>query len=760
MVSEIHRSVMKGHEGTDNQHLSVSGICTPFHHRMNKWSPPPRHKPGQQSRLLMDQCLIFASSITGESPPPPPRDFFGRDELIEKIICLAENFTPFALIGTGGIGKTSITLTVLHDSRVKQRFGDNRRFIRCDQFPTSLTHFLRRLSKVIGAGIENPEDLTPLRPFLSSKEMFIILDNAESILDPQVTDAQEIYAAVEELSQFDNICLGVTSRISTIPPACETLDIPTLSVDAARDAFYRIYKNGERSDPISDILSQLDFHPLSITLLATVAHHNRWDANRLTKEWEIQRTDALRTHHNKSLAATIELSLASPMFQELGPDAYALLEVVAFFPQGVDEGNLNWLFPTVSNIRTIFNRFHVLSLTYRSNGFTTMLAPLRDHLSPKDPKSSQLLCVTKDRYFGRLSVGIYPGKPGFEGARWIKSEDVNTEHLLDVFTTIDGDSNGVWDVCSYFMEHLQWHKPRLVLLGPKIEALPDAHPSKPRCLSCLAYLFVSVGNFTECKRLLIHTLKFWREQGDDLGIAQTLGYLSITNHVLGLHEEGMQQAKEASEIYEQLDDIFGQAIALRSLACSLYCVQQLDAAEEAALQSINHLSDGADESLVCQCHRLLGGIHSSKGEIEKAINHFEEALGIASSFDWHDEQSWIHLSLAKLFLNQGRFNDSHAHIEHAKSHAINNAYIAGRVMGLHAWCCYKQRRFREARSEVMRAVNTFERIGAAADLEICRNLIRDIEEMKELTISGEPDPNGELLDTVLHPTSINLLSYI
>jgi len=89
--------------------------------------------------------------------------------------------------------------------------------------------------------------------------------------------------------------------------------------------------------------------------------------------------------------------------------------------------------------------------------------------------------------------------PGFGEAQWITSEDVNVEHLLDVFTAIDANSENIWVACANFMCHLFWHKPQLVVLGPKIERLLDNHPSKPHCLYHLSQLFGSGGNQVECK---------------------------------------------------------------------------------------------------------------------------------------------------------------------------------------------------------------------------------------------------------------------
>ena len=572
-----------------------------------------------------------------------------------------------------------------------------------------------------------------------------MLDNAESILDPEGTGAQEIFPIVEELSQFETVCLLVTSRISTVPRHCKCPVIPTLSMESACDIFYGIYDNGGRSDTVNDLLRRLDFHALSITLLATTAFHNMWDYNRLSQEWETHQVRVLRTDYNESLVATIELSLASPTFCELGPDARDLLGVVAFFPQGIDENNLDWLFPAISDRRTMFDKFCVLSLAYRSDGFITMLAPLRDCLCPKDPASSSLLQTTKHYYFSRLSIGVDPSVPGFEEARWIVSEDVNVEHLLDVFTTIDANSISVWKACEHFMEHLYWHKKRLVVLGPKFEGLPDDHRSKPACLFELSRLFESAGNRAERKRLLVQALKLWRGWGDDFWVADTLGFLAMTNRLLGCYVEGIQQANEALEIHKRLDHRYGEVEDLQTLAWLFFEDKQFAAAEAAASRAINidlQPGDGG-QSRTCKCHRLLGKICDSKGETEKAIEHFEIALGIASSLNWRNEQFWGHLSLADLFFDKQRFGHAHAQIERAKAHAADGSYYLGRAIELHGQILFREGRFEEARSEVLRAADVYGKLGAAADVEECGKILRSIdEEMKTVVESCESDSSG------------------
>ena len=516
-------------------------------------------------------------------------------------------------------------------------------------------------------------------------------------------------------------------------------------MDAAHDMFYRIYKRCGRSDPVNDILRQLDYHPLSVTLLATVAHQNKWDTNRLAREWGSRQTNVLQTEHNNSLAATIELSLSSPMFRDLGSDARELLGVVAFFPQGVDENDIDWLFSSIPNANTIFDKFCILSLAYRTGGFVTMLAPLRDYLRPTDPMHSPLLSTTKDLYSTRLSVVINLNTPSFRDSQWIKSEDVNVEHLLDVFTSTDTTSEDVWDACDDFMKHLYWHKPRQIILNAKIEQLPDNHRSKPGCLLQLSGLFYSMGNHAEQKSLLLRILALHRKERNDYRAARTLSVLSHANKELGIFEEGIQQAKEALEIMERVGGTTDLALCLDALARLLLENKQLDAAQDAA-SGVIILWDRGQEFEICQSHHLLGKIRFSKGERKKAIHHFEVALGIASRFEWHGQVFWIHHSMTWLFYEGDMLDNAQSHATRAKSHAVDDKYCLGRAMVIQALIWYKQNRVEDALFEALGAKEIYEKLGAAMDVRHVKDVLQYFEQaMEGQATSVQFDDSGELL---------------
>jgi len=235
------------------------------------------------------------------------------------------------------------------------------------------------------------------------------------------------------------------------------------------------------------------------------------------------------------------------------------------------------------------------------------------------------------------------------------------------------------------------------------------------------------GNWAERRRLLTHTLKLWRKQGDDHLVALTLGALSDANRYMGFLEEGIKQAREASEIFQRRGDLVDEARNLITLAYALHDDQQLDAAEETASRVLDLLPEKGEQSLHRNVHRILGNIYRSKGNTEGAIHYYEVVLGIGSPFNWHGDQFWVHFALAELFCKEGRLNDAHARVECAKLHAVNDTYLLARASRLQAGFWRKQRMFEEAKSEALRALHVFEKLGAANNAEETRQFLGRID---------------------------------
>ena len=223
-------------------------------------------------------------------------------------------------------------------------------------------------------------------------------------------DVQEIYAAVEGLSSFGNTRLCIASRISTAPSDCETFNFPTLSIEAARGAFRRINKGGNWSDLVDDIPYQLDFHPpplpcsprLVITAGGMLAgwaengeHNERVCCRRSPAGASSQRSNFCSSLGCfGSWVLTPERSLASlPSSHNVPTRATS---TGRFRP-----------YPTERMQSTSSASFR---RRIEATGSPRCWAPLRDHLSPEDPKSSSFLCDTQERYFARMPVMVDSNK--------------------------------------------------------------------------------------------------------------------------------------------------------------------------------------------------------------------------------------------------------------------------------------------------------------------------------------------------------------
>ena len=319
--------------------------------------------------------------------PRAPTNRFSREEILNQVLDLTDQVASTAMFGSIGVGKSIAALTLLHDNRTKTKFGRNRHPMRCDNLSNSLEGFLKCLSDAIGTN--RTTDIGKLQSHLeASPPLILLLDGVDAILDPLAPEAGEILATIEEIGCYQHVCLLTTSRMNPEIPGFHRINVPTLSGDSARDAFYDTCGLG-RSPLVNDLIAKLDFHPLSINLLATAVHENSWDEPALLQVWGDDKTDALKTRYHQRLRDAVEQSIRLPTIQNLGTTGQYALGVIAAFPSGVEECRLERMFPGITGIGAAVDVLCRFSLLYRQDGFVKMLSPFRFYFLDAALKAAQ-----------------------------------------------------------------------------------------------------------------------------------------------------------------------------------------------------------------------------------------------------------------------------------------------------------------------------------------------------------------------------------
>ena len=686
-----------------------------------------------------------------ELPPAPPQLFFGRDDLVRKVVNIILQKSNVALIGTGGIGKTSVAKVVTNDALIIERFGKERYFVKCDDFNASFDNFLDRVAQVLGAKGTGHQVVTmnTLRPFLRKSDTLLVFDNVESVTDAQI-DSDRVAEAIGEFASYPTVSLVLTTRITVLPTdvVFERIGVPPLDEHAAWEAFSTVYGNVESSgaERLRDLLFQLDHHPLSINLLAQAGVQNEWTPSELEEAWERERTRILHLHRPgrnvskiQSLSVTIELSLHSPTIQSLGEDAREVMRAIAFLPRGVNRSKLLEIFPSVENIREIFDTLGRMSLTLRSeDGFVTMLAPIRLHMSA-DEDCSVLLSDLQAYYYAELDTSseLSPGDEGFEQTRWICSEDDNVERLINHFLiSSSSDHDAIMEAataCENFLHLLYAQKPRRTILGPLVEKIPDDDDelavAKAWCLRRLGELERYLGDLAEARELLSDAQELFQHEGMRNPAANCLLQVARIDRDLGEYVEAERQFREASAIFSALRDYDGEAHCNHGLGRMLLKMGKGVEAEPFLADSQEYFESIEDWQNVSEIRISLGRVKLSEGNLEKAQNHFEAARGIAEEMEnWN----WLGECLrweAEVSLRLEQWEKAHKHLGEARKHFLNTndiRWAATCLMARGSAHC-DQQEFSIAMAELSQALDEFILIDSKRDQARCLGRMSDVE---------------------------------
>ncbi|KAJ7609338.1 hypothetical protein DFH06DRAFT_1148458 [Mycena polygramma] len=232
------------------------------------------------------------SSTSISMLPSEPKIFYSRDSEVSDILQLfKQGALKIAILGAGGMGKTTVATAILHHTGSTARFDQHRHFVACDSATTKV-----ELAALIAVhlGLKPGKDLTGavVQHICSGPPSLLILDNLETVWEP-MESCHAVKEFLSLLTDVKHLALMVTMR------------------------------GAER--PAKSLAHLVDTEGCSKVLSC----------------WEEEKTSMISDGHDKrsNLELSISLSLSSPRLKAF-PHSLRLLSLLSMLPNGLSNVEL------------------------------------------------------------------------------------------------------------------------------------------------------------------------------------------------------------------------------------------------------------------------------------------------------------------------------------------------------------------------------------------------------------------------------------
>ncbi|KAJ6456570.1 hypothetical protein DFH09DRAFT_1505118 [Mycena vulgaris] len=587
------------------------------------------------------------NSISASFLPPSPSIFYGRSVEVDHVVNLVLNHAParVAIVGSGGIGKTSIALTSIHHPEVEKYFLNQRFFLSCEAVITAenLTLDLLKLFglSVDSSGSRSPSDILVSFAQSMTLKCLLCLDNFETPWDSDKDHVELLLAKIA----VPHLTLIITGRDSDRPRGIKWTapllpPIQPLTVSAALETWDTISHGHDDFSLL--LINAVDCIPLAVTLLAQLAESESAEA--LWASWEIESTKLVKSdgsaHRLNNLELSIELSLQGPRLRAC-PGTLDFFMILCMLPQGLPESRIPE-FETSSKdcfggIRSAIRVLKQCSLAYALEGFLRVLSPVRqytqDHPDLATTLSTTLFTQMAELYFDLIPTDDLSTTSSVVREN-IQLEIGNITAVLDVCLTKYANVPRVVHKVLDFSDACQRLDVYDTRLLSKTASVAQAHGLKSQEAGCYhkkGQIHVYIGELPEAEKMLKTALDLHTEANDKLGEADDLQSLGELYTRLDRLEKAERALQSALDLHTEINDKLGQANDLWRLG-ELYT--RLDRLEEVerALQSALDLHTEINAKL-SQANDLqsLGVLYT------RLDRHKEAERALKSALDLHTE---------------------------------------------------------------------------------------------------------------------------